>query len=415
VNPTQVRVRTVITVAVCLAVHACGGESPDAAPLGTFSTITSPAAPGSAQPNLFVAGNRVVLSWLEPQGGKTYALRFAQREGEEWTEPRTVAEGDNYFVNWADFPSVIGLPDGSLAAHWLVRSGPSAYAYDVHIARSMDRGKTWSESVIPHRDSTQTEHGFVSLFPWMDDRLAAVWLDGRNYAKAEGADGEHGDAEMTLHHAVLARDGEIGSEALLDPRTCDCCQTAAAQTFMGPVVVYRDRSEDEIRDIAIVRVIGGQWTEPRLVHADQWKIAACPVNGPAISADGEKVAVAWFTAAQDTPRVRVAFSDDAGATFGQPVTVDGGDPTGRVGAELLPDGSVLVSWLETVGEGAEVRVRRVRPDGTMSAHQTVATSSAARASGFPRMARIGNEIIFAWTEPGDPTQVKVSSAKLGRL
>lgn len=413
--------------AAVLALAACGAGAPATPPLADLVELESPAAPGSGEPNLAIGPDgRVYLSWLEPEGAEgtaaastragAFALRLAVLQDGAWSEPVTIARGDDFFVNWADFPSLALLADGSLAAHWLVRSGEGRYAYDVHIARSTDGGATWSEPVVPHRDGTASEHGFVSLFPWADGRLAAVWLDGRKYAAAGAAGGHEGhgspEAEMTLRMTTIAADGALGPELLLDERSCDCCQTAAAVTAEGPVVAYRDRSEAEIRDIYVTRYAGGAWSEPRVVHEDGWEIAACPVNGPAISADGRRVAVAWFTAAQDTPRVRIAFSDDAGATFGAPLRVDGGTPTGRVDVELLAGGDALVSWLERVGEGAELRVRRVRPDGPTGPVMAVAGASAERSSGFPRMARVGRDVVFAWTRPGDPARVQLVTAKL---
>ena len=162
----------------------------------------------------------------------------------------------------------------------------------------------------------------------------------------------------------------------------------------GPVVAYRDRTEDEIRDIVVVRQVGGAWTEPTLVHNDGWKIAACPVNGPALAARGDTVAIAWFTGAQDTARVRVAFSVDGGATFAPPVRIDGGAPAGRVGIALDANGDAIVSWLERVPpEDAEVRVRRVARSGEMGAPFTVSRTKAARASGFPRIVRTGDALL----------------------
>ena len=89
-------------------------------------------------------------------------------------------------------------------------------------------------------------------------------------------------------------------------------QTAAAVTAEGPIVAYRDRSEGEIRDIYISRLAGGTWSEPAPVHRDNWKIAACPVNGPALSANGRQVAIAWFTAQGEEGHVFAAFSSDPG-------------------------------------------------------------------------------------------------------
>jgi len=394
----------------------CGGgegkpaEAGDAPPLGELREIPSPAAPGSGEPNLTAGPDgRVYLTWIEPGPDSTHALRFSALEGERWSEPRTIAAGRNWFVNWADFPSLAVLPGGRLAAHWLQKSGAGTYHYDVQISQSADGGTTWSAPVVPHRDGAKAEHGFVSLWA-QGDSLGAVWLDGRKYAK-EGHDPTN---EMMLAHTLLAPDGTPGAERRLDERICDCCQTSMAMTSRGPLVVYRDRSPDEIRDIYAVRLVNGAWTEPRPVHDDRWKIPACPVNGPSVSARGERVAVAWFTGAQDTARVLLAFSDNAGATFGPPVRVDDGNPAGRVDVELLDDGGALVSWLERTGEeDAEVRVRRVSRDGRAGAAATVAASKGARASGFPRMSRSGDRVVFAWTLPGDPGAVRTAAARVG--
>lgn len=403
------RTTVIAVLALCAACAEPGRDDP---PLSDVTMLESPAGPGSGEPNLFAGPDgRVYMSWIESRDEDESALLLTIREPDaSWGPVHTIAQGAHWFVNWADFPSVIALSDGSLAAHWLVRAGPGTYAYDVHIARSNDRGVTWSESVVPHRDGTPTEHGFVSLFPWHDGRLAAVWLDGRKF---EGSDA-HGDAtrEMTLRHTLISADGALAEEILLDDRICDCCQTSAAITAAGPVIVYRDRSAEEVRDISITRYVDGAWTEPAPVHADDWTINACPVNGPAVAAREDRVLVAWFTGADDTPSVRVAFSNDSGATFDAPITVDEGDPVGRVAAALLDDGSALVTWLERLESGAAVRVRRVAPTGDPGPPVTVAVSSDARASGFPRMAISGDDVLFAWTQPGRPAQVQLAAARL---
>jgi hypothetical protein len=296
------------------------------------------------------------------------------------------------------------MEDGRLVAHWLQKTGPGTYAYGVRVSQSSDGGATWSEPLIPHRDSSDTEHGFVTVWSEGPD-VGAVWLDGRKYNTA----GHSPSNEMMVMTTTIAPDGRLGAETPLDERACDCCQTAVAITSRGPVVAYRDRSADEIRDIYVARRVNDRWTTPVPVHADGWKIAACPVNGPAIAATDERVALAWFTSANDSAKVKIAFSSDAGATFAAPVRVDEGQPAGRVDVALLRDGSALVSWIErTGGDTAEVRVRRVPADGTPAPAITVATSSAARASGFPRMIIRGGDAIFAWTEPGKPSAIRLA-------
>jgi hypothetical protein len=386
----------------------------------TLQEMDSPAAPSSGQPNLYTdARGRTFMSWIEPVGENRHALRFAMRSGGKWSEPRTIAEGSDWQVNWANFPSIIALPDGTLAAHWLVKNGAGAHTCDVKISRSIDGGKTWSKPLTPHRDGTPTEHGFVSMMAIGGARAGAVWLDGRKFKSKEGEGahtGHHGslDNEMTLRYATIGANGQLSEEAELDARVCDCCQTSAAMTSEGPLVVYRDRSEQEIRDISVIRFYKGKWTAPQSLHADGWRIEGCPVNGPSVTADGKRVAVAWFAMVNETQRVNVAFSNDAGASFTRPIQVDEGEPLGRVGIVILGDGSAVVSWLERAEKGGEIKARRIRPDGTRDGAITIAQSSNARATGFPRLARTGNEIVVAWTDSTSPTRVRTAVMKIAK-
>lgn len=411
-----------------LAVALVGTASRDVALSPRLSaaaadSIASPAGPGSTTPNLAVSPDgRIYMVWLEAHADTTHSLRFASYDGTRWSAARTIEKRRDFMVNWADFTSLEVMPNGQIAAHWLQRGrGPGAYAYNVRIAQSRDHGATWSSALMPHRDTSATEHGFVSLWgepvrsvtrPVTSTSIGAVWLDGRRYDKG----GKENTQEMMLIATSVSATGAIGAELRLDERVCDCCQTSATVTDDGPIIAYRDRTTDEIRDISVVRRVDGRWSAPTPVSNDNWKIAACPVNGPAIDAIGQRVALAWFTAARDTARVKVAFSANNGASFGMPFTIDNGNPAGRVDVAVLADGSALVTWIErTGGDAAEVRVRRVYPNGRAGTPVTVATSSAARASGFPRMAVNRDYVLFAWTVPGRPSSVRVARAALSAL
>ena len=405
--------RTIIVLGICaaatLGMRVGGPAAPRAAV--AVDSIASPAGPGSAEPNLTVGPDgRVYLSWLEP-ADSGHALRFAVHDGAKWSPARTIVARRDFFVNWADFPSLEVLDGGRLAAHWLQRNGPGTYAYGVRIAQSRDGGQTWGVPVTPHRDSSKTEHGFVAL--WRErGALGAAWLDGRKFSK-EGHDAGN---EMMLVTTTLASDGTRGPEVRLDERTCDCCQNAVAVTAAGPIIAYRNRSPDEIRDIYVTRRVAGKWTAGVPVNSDNWKIAACPVNGPALAARSNRVVLAWFTAAGDSARVKVAFSDNAGASFGAPTIVDGGKPAGRVDVALLADGGALVTWVERIGgDTAAVRARHITRDGRAGVPTTIASNSAARASGFPKIAVTGSTVMFAWTVPGKPSAVRVARASLSEF
>ena len=376
----------------------------------TIRPLLTPSTADSGEPQLSASARGVILSWIERRGPQA-ALRFAERTPEGWSAPRDVASGADWFVNWADVPSVIRLSNGELAAHWLQKSGADTYAYDVRLSHSSDNGQTWSPSFTPHSDGTKTEHGFGSLFQMPGAGLGLVWLDGR--AMTAGEHDGHRVGAMSVRFAAFAADWTRTSEVAVDPRVCECCPTTAAVTDDGPILAFRNRADDETRDIYVSRLENGTWTEPRAVHHDGWIINACPVNGPILSARGRDVVIAWFTAVGDQPRVFVAFSNDAARTFGAPIRLDDAGSLGRVDVELLPDGSAVASWIEVSDSRAELRVRRVSPSGTRSPAVAVSSLAKSRASGYPRLAVHGNDITFAWTEAADgATRVRTAAASI---
>ncbi len=348
-------------------------------------------------PEINIGGDgRAYLSWLE-KSGSGHALRYAVYDDAGWGVARTVAQGGNWFVNWADFPSVTTLGNGTLAAQWLQRSGEVGHAYDIALTFSRDGGATWDAPFTPHDDGTETQHGFVTLLPSGSDRLQLFWLDGRNTSGHDEVSAELHSA-MTLRFAEYDGQGKIVDAGELDARTCSCCQTSAVNTSSGPLVAYRDRTAEEIRDIVTVSRNNGRWQEPQLVAQDGWHIEACPVNGPSLDARESIVAGAWFTGAGDVPKVQVAFADGDGRNFGTPRRVDAGRALGRVDVVLLGSESALVSWVELAGDQAQVVWRQIHRDGRMGVPETLVRLDPSRLSGFPRMVRRGDDVLIAWTE-----------------
>jgi len=383
---------------------ACSG---DAEPLLQPREIPCPAPPGSAEVNLFAGRQKLYLSWLAKTGETHHALQFTVLEEGKWSSVRTIAQGERFFANWADFPSVVELTDGSCAAHWLRRRGPGRDAYDVMVARSRD-GIVWGPAVSPHRDGTETEHGFASLVSTGASSLGIAWLDGRAFVGKE----EH-DPSAEMHLMWSEYSGSRARiETLLDGRVCDCCQTAAVATSRGVLVAYRDRSENEVRDIFLVRRDASGWTKPYVLAQDGWQISGCPVNGPSLDSIGNRVVAAWFTMRNSEAVVQVAFSQDGGATFSDPRRIDEGQALGRVDVVLLPSGGALVVWMETTKTGeASILARRVG-EGEMEPSFQVAAASANRSSGFPRVARVQNTLYFAWTDAGEVSRVRLAALEI---
>jgi hypothetical protein len=364
----------------------------------------------------------VVASWLETGDDGRATLKYAERTAAGWSRPQNVASGTDWFVSWADVPTVSRLTDGTLVAQWLKNVDPTIEAYDLRLSTSHDNGRTWTTPFSPHHDKTRTQHGFASLFAWPDGNgsYGLVWLDGREQ-ELNTKDPQGGS--MALYYARYDRSGKQLAEAVVNERVCECCSTSVAMTAEGPVAAFRDRSDKEVRDIAVSRFENSAagaaaWSAPATVHADNWTIDSCPVNGPAIAADGTTVAVAWFTMKGDAGHAYAAFSRDAGRTFGEPIRLDDLTSLGHVGIEMLPGGAAAATWVEFADKRARLRVRRIEPAGARSAAVEIAGAGAGHVGGQPRIARAGNELVLAWTESqaegdeGPGQQVHVATAAL---
>ena len=389
-------------IGVCggLAIWCAAAHAQSLAASLSVEPVASPAGANSSVPQMTVDGDRVVLSWVERRG-TTSTLEFAERTATGWSTPRVVIASDKLMVNSADVPSVRAMPDGSFAASWLQESGPDPEAYDLRVAWSKD-GTTWTPPVAPNTDRTKTQHGFATLFPIAGGGTGLIWLDGR---------ATHGDeGDMQLRSATFDRTHKPLGDILVDSRVCECCPTSIALSAAGPIAAYRDRSAGDIRDIYVTRFTASKWSAPVRVHADNFKIDACPINGPSIAAHGNDLAVAWFTAPGEMQQSYVAFSHDGGRTFGKAIKVEDKGTLGRMQVAFAPDGAALVGWVEFANETSTFKVRRIDAMGNRGPSVAIAAMSGTR---FPRMVVAKNEAVLAWTESEkDSSRVKTARIAL---
>ncbi len=357
--------------------------------------IENPTSKNSSLSRLFTDNTGTVfMSWVEESNENT-TLYYATFDGEKWSDAEIIAQSNEWFVNWADYPSIIGSNGVPIATHWLKKIPGNTYSYNVEVATYS--GEDFNNTIVPHTDNTPTEHGFVSMIPYADSSFYAIWLDGRNTA---GGHGEHGDLStaMTLRGAEISTSGSILSESEIDNAICDCCNTSIAKTPNGLLAVYRDRTENEIRDIYISRMVDGKWIDSKAVFDDNWEIAACPVNGPAIDSYNSSVAVAWFTGANSIPKVKLAFSKDEGASFKSPFEIDTEASMGRVDVLMNNDESAWVSWMNRSEENAHLNLQLVSNQGEILESHIVSEMNPSRGSGFPQISKIKKGILISWTD-----------------
>tara|TARA_B100000886_G_scaffold321343_1_gene263464 strand:+ start:38 stop:1237 length:1200 start_codon:yes stop_codon:yes gene_type:complete len=347
----------------------------------------------NAQPSLVSNNGSLSLSWISSGDHEKASLNFSQFKDGKWINPHSIATGSDWFINWADFPTH-AINGNLILSSYLKKSTSGQYNYDIILNLQKLNGEKIKENFILHNDGTKSEHGFVSIASNSNKGFYVSWLDGRNTIE-KGIESQH--KPMTIRFAEVTKDGDVINETELDSATCDCCQTSITATNRGPIVVYRDRSKKEVRDIYITRKINGIWEAPAPVHNDGWIINGCPVNGPKVASNLNNLAVSWFTVSNGRPIVNLSFSKSNGKYFDTPLKINDLDAIGRVDIVFLNEKEVLVSYIEGDDNGTFLRIKKVSIDGKVSAPITISEIDGGRNTGVPQLEKFNDEIFIVWT------------------
>jgi len=347
----------------------------------------------NAQPSLVSNNGNLSLTWISSDEDMNSILNFRQFKNDGWSNTLSLAEGSDWFVNWADFPTHAISGDQVLTSY-LKKSASGTYTYDVFLSLHKLSGEKVKEDFILNTDGFKAEHGFVSIASNDNEGFLVTWLDGRNTVKKDEK-GNH--KPMTIRFAEITNAGDIINETELDSSVCDCCQTSMTYTNKGPMVVYRDRSEEEVRDIYFTRNINEVWESPIPVHNDGWVIYGCPVNGPKVVSNSDNIAVSWFTVSEGIPKVNLSFSESYGSSFSNPIKINDLNAIGRVDTAFLNEQEVIVSYMEGDDDGTYLRIKKVSIDGIVSKPITISKIDGGRGTGVPQLEILDDEIFIVWT------------------
>ena len=327
---------------------------------------------------------------------------------DSWGESNLIVKSSKMFVNWADFPKITANELNGISAHYLEMSSEEKYSYDIKVVNSKNKGNTWSIPLKLHSDNTKTEHGFVSTITH-NNHFLSTYLDGRQNELSKND--KSIKPQMTLRGTSYNIDGEILEDQLIDNRVCDCCQTDLAITKNGrSIVVYRDRSRNEVRDIYYSYKDKNTWSNPISIFNDNWVISGCPVNGPAISTFNNTSAVVWYTFSNNNNQLKIAFSNDISSGFDTPIIVNANDPMGRVDIELLDSETALISYMDNIDGNTFIKLHMVNSSGNQNKLLIIDESSENRSSGFPviTLDKEKNKTIIAWTEKKEKFKIKTA-------
>ena len=400
------------TLAACSAVVV----SITAAPAANDPVRLAVAERVNAFPSIAAAGDFVAVAWgATPPGGSADVFLATSRDGgRTFTAPLRV----NHTVGEARLggelpPRVALAPSAKGDPAVIVSWGAKAGATTIRVARSTDGGRTLGPETVLQTGDVAGDRGWHNLV--IDGRGTAhvLWLDHRRMAaRPKSTEHDHhkdgaGMAQLSdLRYAAVSARGVEQSERALLPGVCYCCKTALVTGPNGQLfAAWRHVYPGNIRDIAFSQSLDGgrTFSAHTRVSEDQWQLAGCPDDGPAMAVDARgTIHVVWPTViggAEPTGALFHATTRD-GRTFSprQRVPTLGSPKPSHPQIAIRSDGRIVIAWDEVMGgvrRGAMLEATTKGPNElAFGAAQRLTEGSSA----YPMLVVSGAQVLTAWTD-----------------
>ena len=399
-----------IAVAVALALvlgampaHAAG---PVLGPRQELTVFDKPHEAHVSAPAVAVTRDgKTVLAWFAQQGHDNNL--FVAQPGSDPKPVRVNPEG--MFVDSLHQPPGLALgPGDEVYVSWSSRKPVpegGLFASDLRLSRSLDGGRTF-EGHLRVNDDRPISHSFEGLGVAPDGTVIVSWIDSRDGASTAG----------TYLARITERGSRVEPALKLDAgETCVCCRVDVAAGPRDTVAVaWRKVFPGSVRDMVVGLSHDGarSFTPAGLVHADRWKINACPHRGGSVAMDGRgRVYLAWYTETADgQPRTLFAGSGD-GVRFSAPARLNtaAGYIPDQVRLAADPAGRVVIVWEEATAVRRRVMLRYSIDGGrTLSAPR--ALSQAIKAFAPDVAVAPSGDFVVAWHEEQFPVFKTVTQA-----
>jgi hypothetical protein len=374
--------RACFTVLLIATLGACRGSEPSPPATGSsasakpVSSSLEFAVPGRANgsPSVAAFGKRIAVAWTATADSKSDVyLSVSTDNGVTFGAPVRVNDVEGEARASGEQPARVVL-NKTIHVVWPARiEGRPVIRY----ARSDDDGRSFSKAETVAGDGRPGARGWEAMALGYDGSVQVVWLDGRNdtsraehhhhsgpaVAKTSMKTADRGPRQ-DIFHASWKADAPRAERAVAAD-VCFCCKTAIATAGDRVYVAFRHLFPDGVRDIAVARSTdnGVTFQAPSRVSNDNWKIDACPDDGPAMVADAHgRIYITWPTlVAGETPRKGIFYSamGDDGA-FAPRVRLDAGD-TDPAHPQMGTDdhGNLAVVWDERASNARRIVLRRV--------------------------------------------------------
>jgi hypothetical protein len=360
-----------------------------AQPTNTLPSFTVTDFPGVESISLESSGDTLYLSF-----GRESSLFVSRSDdnGQTFSEPVRASHNAHVHILSVERPALAVNERGGVGIAWLEMGASNTVWY----ARSQDGGQTFEPG---KRIATEQggETTMVRAALDAEGNPALAWIHGNDLRFARSFD--QGDSFSIVQ--------SIGNGS------CECCQPQPIiqgdQIFIAYRSLVRDQEKGDIRDAAVVRSNdGGRTFGPVTQVSDaHWYLNACPISGPSLALDKERLYVTWMDG-RDTPPesmfegdVWFASSEDGGQTF---------SPNVRVNSELSvhntlpvlavgPTGRIHLAW---EGQAMDAIYYTASDDGGQTFTPPVVIADSSNAAGRPRMPSLAvneqGQVYLAWLD-----------------
>ncbi len=349
------------------------------AELGTSAAV-------DAQGRLWIAGKE------SDAGGQYVVLQTSSDMGKSWSAPRRIrqqpepvsADGENR-------PKIAFGGKGEIYVSY-TRPLAKPYTGEIRFTRSLNGGKSFSSPLTVHANRDVITHRFESMIVDAEGRIYIAWIDKRDMQAATARKQKYRGA--ALYYAVSDDGGaSFRGDYKIADHSCECCRIALALNPQGrPVAMWRHVFEPNVRDHALVELTpDGKPGKPVRASFDDWRIDACPHQGPglAFSADGRRHQV-WFSGRDDGGVFYAAA--DAGGAPGVPQRLGSAQ---AAHADVAVHGTdVALAWKQFDGTSTAI-IGRMSQDGGRSWRERELARTVG-ASDQPRLLATPAGIVLVW-------------------
>lgn len=330
------------------------------------------------------------------------ALQRSDDDGKTWsTRKRIQAQPEAVAADGENRPKIAFGPNNEI---YVTYTKPLAKPYtgEIRLVRSVDGGQTFSPPITVHANRDLITHRFESIIVDRTGRVYVAWIDKRDVEAAAAQKKPYRGA--ALYYAVSEDNGATfkGDFKVAD-HTCECCRIALALNPQGhPVALWRHVFEPNVRDHATVELVPDGHVQP-LARAsfDQWRIDACPHQGPglAYAPDGTRHQV-WFNVKNDAGGVFYAAASPTGR-LGKATTL--GSAQAEHADIAVSAADIVIVWKQFDGKSTAIRSRISNDAGRTWRDAELARTR--RDSDQPHLVVTPSGILLAWRTQDEGMQL----------